>query len=425
MGVGDFMTLFDNILLEVIFIIFPLSIWMIYQIYIKNTDKERRNISFDVSLFTMIYLMTKIYTPKYSYLLYFCLNVPLILAYIKKREISFLFITVFQIVFMNEFFGEHIILLLVEGTSCYLLYKVLSYRRHDYTKDALVFVLVKSAFAYSYFLFKTPNVYGNTVELFQIFLVLLIFYFLVGFTIFILKKSEDMILYSNAISLLDEEKRLRASLFKITHEIKNPIAVCKGYLDMFDTDNKEHSKKYIPILRSEIEKVLTLLQDFLSISKIKIEKETLDINYLLENVIDSVSPLLKEKKIKTDLRISDEEVFMEADYNRLNQVIINLIKNSIESMEQKEKKILKIYTKENKDTIKIMIEDSGIGITSENLKKMSEPFFTTKKTGTGLGVYLSKEIIKGHGGTIKYASELEKGTQVIITLPRIENLNYT
>jgi signal transduction histidine kinase len=425
MGIGDFMTLFDNILLETIFILFPLSIWMIYQIYMKNIDKERRNISFDLALFTMIYLMTKIYNLKYSYLLYFSLNVPLILAYVKKRELSFLMITVFQILFMKHFFEEQIALLLLDSVGCYALYKVLSYRKRDYTKDAFVFVLAKFVFAYSYFLFKVPIGYDNRIQFIEIFFVFLIFVFLITFTIFILKKSEDMILYSNAISLLDEEKKLRASLFKITHEIKNPIAVCKGYLDMFDMDNKEHSKKYIPILKSEIEKVLTLLQDFLSISKIKIEKETLDINYLLENVIDSVSPLLKEKQIKTDLHISDEEVFMEADYNRLNQVIINLIKNSIESMEQREKKILTICTEEKKDTIQIRIKDSGIGITSENLKKMSEPFFTTKKAGTGLGVYLSKEIIRGHGGTIRYESEIEKGTQVIITLPRIENLNYT
>ncbi len=424
MGIGDFMTLFDNILLETIFIIFPLSIWMIYQIYIKNIDKERRTISFDIALFTMIYLMTKIYNLRYSYLLYFSLNVPLILAYVKKRELSFLMITVFQILFMKHFFEEHLALLLLDGIGCYFLYKVLSYRKRDYTKDAFVFVLAKFVFAYSYFLFKVPMGYENKVEFVEIFFVFLIFVFLITFTIFILKKSEDMILYSNAISLLDEEKKLRASLFKITHEIKNPIAVCKGYLDMFDIDKKEHSKKYIPILKSEIEKVLTLLQDFLSISKIKIEKETLDINYLLENVIDSVSPLLKEKKIKTDLHISEEEVFMEADYNRLNQVIINLIKNSIESMEQKEQKILTIYAEEKKDTVQIRIKDSGIGITSENLKKMCEPFFTTKKQGTGLGVYLSKEIIRGHGGTIRYESEIEKGTQVIITLPRIEDLNY-
>ena len=62
---------------------------------------------------------------------------------------------------------------------------------------------------------------------------------------------------------------------------------------MFDTTNIEHSKKYIPILKDEISKVLTLLQDFLSLNKIHIEKETMDINYLLENVVSSVKPLLK------------------------------------------------------------------------------------------------------------------------------------
>lgn len=312
-------------------------------------------------------------------------------------------------------------MLLIEGITCYLLYKVLSFRKHEYTKDATLFVLVKSVFAYSYFLLN-PN--QNSTLVFEAFLTLLFFYFLISFTIFLLKKSEALILYSNAVSLLDEEKKIRDSIFKITHEIKNPIAVCKGYLDMFDVENKEHSQKYIPILRGEIEKVLTLLQDFLSISKIKIEKETLDINYLLENVVDSVTPLLKEKKIKTDLCIPTDELFMEADYNRLNQVIINIIKNSVESMEKKEDKILKIYTKENKNSIKITIEDSGMGITHENLKRLSEPFFTTKKTGTGLGVYLSYEIIKGHGGTIQYESDVGKGTQVVITLPLLEELKY-
>lgn len=415
------MTLFDNILLQVIFIVFPLSIWMIYQIYIKNIDKERRNISFDMALFTMVYLMVKISTSKYLYFLYFSLNVPLVLAYLKKREIPFICISLFLIFYMNLVFHENLVMLCIEAMACYLLYKVLSFRKHEYTKDTSLFILVKFIFAYSYFLLN-PN--QSTTSILEAFMALLLFTFLLSFTIFLLKKSEALLLYSNAISLLDEEKKLRDSIFKITHEIKNPIAVCKGYLDMFDITNQEHSRKYIPILRGEIEKVLTLLQDFLSISKIKIEKETLDINYLLENVVDSVTPLLKEKKIKTDLSISTDELFMDADYNRLNQVIINIIKNSVESMEKKEDKILKIYTRENKNTIKITIEDSGIGITRENLKRLSEPFFTTKKTGTGLGVYLSQEIIKGHGGTLEYASNVGKGTQVTITLPIFEDMSY-
>jgi signal transduction histidine kinase len=413
------MTLFDNILLQSIFIIFPLSIWLIYQIYIKNIDRKRNNIAFDVSLFTMTYLMSKIMNPKYSYILYFTLNIPIILAFTKRREITFIIISIFHMLFLSNVLSENINILIVEEITFYLIYKLLSLKKQESNKEIIIFSTLKSFFAYSYFIYKNSSL----IELYEILIVGFIFYFLIYFTIFLLKKSEDMIYYANAISLLDEEKRLRSSLFKITHEIKNPIAVCKGYLDMFDTENKEHGKKYIPILKEEISKVLTLLQDFLSIGKIKIEKETLDINYLLENVLDCVSPLLKEKKIKAEINISDEEIFMDADYNRLNQVIINLIKNSIESMALKEEKKIKIYTKEEKNNIKIVIEDSGIGIDDANLKRISEPFFTTKKSGTGLGVYLSQIIIKEHGGNIKYVSSKGIGTKVTITLPL--NNSYT
>jgi signal transduction histidine kinase len=92
-------------------------------------------------------------------------------------------------------------------------------------------------------------------------------------------------------------------------------------------------------------------------------------------------------------------------------------------MALKEEKKIKIYTKEEKNNIKIVIEDSGIGIDDANLKRISEPFFTTKKSGTGLGVYLSQIIIKEHGGNIKYVSSKGIGTKVTITLPL--NNSYT
>ena len=184
---------------------------------------------------------------------------------------------------------------------------------------------------------------------------------------------------------------------------------------MFDIENKEHPKKYIPILREEISKVLILLQDFLSLNKIHIEKEPMDIYYLLENVVSSVKPLLKEKGVRLNFDNYDEELFIDGDYNRLSQVAINIIKNALESME--DEKILTINTKVLKEKIKIEFKDTGKGMSKEELEKISEPFFTTKKNGTGLGVYLSKEIIKSHGGNIEYKSKENVGTTVIITLP--------
>jgi signal transduction histidine kinase len=100
------------------------------------------------------------------------------------------------------------------------------------------------------------------------------------------------------------------------------------------------------------------------------------------------------------------------------QVFINIIKNSIESFEDKKKKKITITEREDTNNIYITIEDNGMGIKKEDLIHISKPFFTTKKTGTGLGVSLSNEIILAHGGTMKYESEYGIGTKVIIKLPK-------
>lgn len=413
---GDEMTLFDNILLQIILVLFPLSIWMIYQIYAKNVERKRKDITFDIALITMLYLMIKL-IKNMNYLLYFTFSIPLLLAYIKKREISFLIIGFINVIYFYMNFHTALWLLCMEYIFCYLLYKLLQYRKDDFSNDIKIFICSKTLFVYCYLTMNSFVHYESFLDLFLVFLLLFVYYFISFFTMILLKKTEDIILYSNAVSLLEEEKRLRTSLFKITHEIKNPIAVCKGYLDMFDVNNLEHSKKYIPILKEEVFKVLTLLQDFLSIRKIKIEKETLDIYYLLETIEGSIKPLIKENGIEFYFHVPDEELYIDGDYNRLNQVIINILKNSIEAMKETNIKKLNVHTKLFKDKVNIYIEDSGVGISEENLNKMKEPFFSTKRSGTGLGVYLSREILKEHDGTLNYESKEGIGTKVTITLP--------
>ena len=96
--------------------------------------------------------------------------------------------------------------------------------------------------------------------------------------------------------------------------------------------------------------------------------------------------------------------------------IINVLKNSIESLD-KNLSTIKISTEHNKSNTKIIIEDNGKGMSEEDLNKICKPFFTTKNNGTGLGLYLSNEIIKGHEGKMVYESKEGKGTKLTITLP--------
>ena len=111
---------------------------------------------------------------------------------------------------------------------------------------------------------------------------------------------------------------------------------------------------------------------------------------------------------------------LKANSQRIEQVIINIIQNACQSLENKQKGIfVSTMYEENMDCIVIKIKDEGEGITKENLKKINEPFYTTKRDsgGIGLGLSISENIIKEHNGNIEFKSELGMGTEVIIKLP--------
>lgn len=223
---------------------------------------------------------------------------------------------------------------------------------------------------------------------------------------------------NTAIRELEKEKVLRTSLFKMTHEIKNPIAVCKGYLDMLDLNDRDKVNKYIPIIKSEIERTLTLMDDYLEYTKVKINKDVVDIYMLLDEVIESLDLFFKENNILLKMKIPEDELFLNIDYNRIKQVLVNILKNAHEAFDPKKgKMIIKIDTRVNKKYFQIIVSDNGVGMDSETLNNVTNLFFTTKRNGTGLGTSLSKEIIELHGGKIKYLSELNVGTTVIICLP--------
>jgi len=163
--------------------------------------------------------------------------------------------------------------------------------------------------------------------------------------------------------------------------------------------------------------------DYLNLNSKIIEKEIKPLTYSLKGdttiVINNIYELyFKEHKIDTDVKLTDYEVYLEGDYNRLFQVLTNIMKNSIEALGNDPK--IKVWTEINDDKFYIYIKDNGEGIPKDILEKIREPFFTTKMNGTGLGVSLSNEIIESHNGKLLYESEMGDYTLVTIVLPILE-----
>ena len=185
---------------------------------------------------------------------------------------------------------------------------------------------------------------------------------------------------------------------------------------MIDLNKEEKALKYINIMKQEINRSLNIISDFVEYNKIKVVKEQIDLNCLLDDVYDSFKILMTNKKIKLEYKNrNDQEIYFNGDYERLKQVIINILKNACEACTENGK--IEISSSLYKNYLDILIEDNGIGMDEETLKNIKEMFYTTKQNGTGLGVALSNEIIKSHNGELLFTSEPNKGTKVTIRLP--------
>lgn len=398
----------EAFILNCIYILFPICLYLFYFAYSNTFEKKTNSIILDFCLLSMFYLLTRFGILGDIRIAIIFLNVPLLLGYCHNRFLSIVVLSIL-ISYNYILYDYNIVLIIIEYIIYYLLYLLLIKDKKYKTIYIYIFIALK-------IIFTILNINSN-INITQIIFVFISYILFNIISFKVIKKGKEIVKLELTLNELKKEKKIHTSLFKITHEIKNPIAVCKGYLDMFDTNNIEHSRKYIPIIKSEINRTLLLLQDFLDCNHLKINKDILDINLLLEEVQAECKPLIKEYKINYISNIDENELYMEGDYERLKQVLINIIKNSIEASKLDKNSYIKIDTAIHKDKIDIVIEDNGEGISKEGLKKIKQPFYTTKKNGTGLGVTLSTEIIEAHNGKMLYTSSYGNWTKVKLTLP--------
>lgn len=409
------MNYIKTVILDGMSILFPLCLYLVYIAYIRSIDAKEGKVPFSiailVSLFSLMYFDD---LQNYNTNTFF--STPLLISYLSKRDKTAIIISIILMILYHQIHDISIIVLACLYITYYLAYKYLEKKSNFVRNYSIVFCILKCIYATAILILVIrPNDIAHHFY-FQIFfgsIVLTVFSFL-SFFFFI--KSKKILEINTTFKELDKEKKLRASVFKLNHELKNPLAVCNGYLEMFPEASKKDQDKYIEIMQNEIKRSLTIINDFSSLGKIKnIEVEEIDICYLLEEIKEILEPLFKKNKAK--IEIPDDEIYVEGDYNRLKQVFINLFKNSLES-KRKEDLVVSVKIKEDNNDCIISMKDNGNGMSKETLEKIYNDFFTTKETGTGIGIPYIKEIIELHHGTLTYKSRENRGTTVLITLPK-------
>lgn len=410
------MPIFENIILLFVFLFFPITCYLIYITHLSNMDRKEQSILLDISLISALFLIIRYINDKSIYILLFY-NIPLLIAYLKGKIPTIIALSITIVFFYNLYISIPLIILSLEYLLYFIIYLYISKYKSKSTNYINIFVAIK-IFMISFIIFYIINPNGSIISnLIYLIITSTLFIVFTYLSLFLFEKGEDI---TNLYSIMKESKKdklLFESLSKLTHELKNPISVCKGYLEIIDKNGYQKAPKYLPIISSEIERSLSVINDFSSLGKLKeLNKEEVDLQVLLEEIITILNPLFKKYNANIYLNVK-QDIYLSLDYLRMKQVFVNILKNALEARKEEEPLNVLIEVKKSLKAIKITIKDNGIGMDKNTLDRITEIFYTTKANGNGLGVVLSKEIVEMHNGTITYKSQKEKGTTVTITLP--------
>lgn len=211
----------------------------------------------------------------------------------------------------------------------------------------------------------------------------------------------------------------------VAHEINNPLNFIMGAYEGLKIHHdeaaccihQEHVGTLLKNLKTGVDKASTIVNGLRQFSRDNnVYNEECNVSTIIDNCLTMLNNQLKDR-ITIEKNYNDNNIITEGNVGKLHQVFINILSNAADAI--KDHGEIRISTLKKYNSLVIEIADNGEGISKENLKKIADPFFTTKAPGkgTGLGLSITYKIIQEHKGTIKFESELGKGTLVRVSLP--------
>lgn len=255
------------------------------------------------------------------------------------------------------------------------------------------------------------------------------------------EKMHEMNQKNAEIDMMKEMENYRKEYIgNISHELKTPLFSIQGYIETLRDGGVEDLSirdKYLQRIDSSVERLLNIVKDLDMINRyesgqIDLKYSIFDINLLVQEIFDLLEMEGEKHAMTMQLQTTQPQLFVSADKQRISQVLINLISNSIKYANREEAQII-VSTREGTKSIHISVEDNGMGIKPENLPRIFERFFrvessrSRKEGGSGLGLAIVKHILEAHQQTIAVESTYLSGTKFKFKLtkstPRIKKIN--
>jgi two-component system, sporulation sensor kinase E len=245
-------------------------------------------------------------------------------------------------------------------------------------------------------------------------------------SIYHLYSEINLIVFKDVTEKLELEERLRKSVTLnvvgelaagIAHEIRNPMTALKGFIQLLQGEIKEERSMYFQVILSELNRIDSIINEFLILAKPQAVKYShVDLTKIMLETIELLSAQAAMDNVQFKTSFEEFLPIIYCEPNQLKKVFVNIIKNAIEVM-QTGGEIRVSMNVEKEGFIHISIQDEGLGISIEKLKRLGEPFYTTKERGTGLGLMVSYKIVEEHKGQIQVESIEGVGSTFHIHLP--------
>ena len=215
---------------------------------------------------------------------------------------------------------------------------------------------------------------------------------------------------------LERNKSLEAIGSRVAHELKNPLASIKALVRLVRKGSPDPTaQERLEVVENEVTRMERILRDYLSFSRPleELRPQPVELGVLVDDVLAALEGRASTAGVRVERTPSSATIV--GDPRRLKEALLNLMGNAIEATPHGGS--VTVSVREHAGGARVVIEDSGKGMSDADLQRLGTPFFTTRDGGTGLGVVLARAVVVQHGGTLEYASEIGKGTTATVTLP--------
>lgn len=227
------------------------------------------------------------------------------------------------------------------------------------------------------------------------------------------------------IAMSDKLEALGRLTAGLVHEIRNPLLPIRNaseyLISKFEDNDNDEVKSLLKIINEESERLNRVLEGFVNMGKNSFSSMgSCDLKEVIEEVIALLNYTLKKSNIKIELNFELDNIILPYNKDNLKQVFINFMLNSIDAINMNDNlksRVITININKNIDNSIITFQDTGTGISKKDLHQIFDPFYSTKKHGTGMGLYVAFNIIKSSGGEVYVESSNEKGTKITLTIP--------